>query len=361
MHNNSQLSSRPDSTTGKRITATLLRIVAGTIGIAIWLWCIGFAYSLDDNNPTWITRLIALAIAVAIPILVIRFRRHRRWIPLTALVIVFAISLTSFRLMKPSHDREWSIPQAQLPYADIQFDAASGQNLVVVNNIRAFRYGPSASGDRGGDSHYNDTYDLEKLESVWFGVDRFTDVEPLAHTFLSFGFEEGSHRTNYLAFSVETRREKDELTYSPFRGIFNNYEIIYVIADEQDVLAVRSNVRENVVQLYPVRATRDQARAMLLDMLQRANSIRDNPEFYHTLTSNCTNNIVSHTNKVLDEPISAWQQGVVFPGYSDWLAHRLGIIDTDLPLAEAREKFRIDQRVKVYDGTSDFSKFIRER
>ena len=209
------------------------------------------------------------------------------------------------------------------------------------------------------DRHYDDAYELAKLKRVWFGVDRFTTVEPLAHTFLSFEFEPGSHKTNFLAFSVEARREKNEKTYSPIRGFFNNYEIIYVIADEQDVLSVRSDVRENVVQLYPVRATKDQAIAMLKDMLERTNGIHKSPEFYNTMTNNCTNNIVYHTNKVLDEPISAYQRGVVWPGYSDWLAYQLGIIDTDLPLNEARERFRIDQRVKKWDGKSDFSEFIR--
>jgi len=298
--------------------------------------------------------------------------------------------------MRPSHERQWGAAQAVLPFAEFdteplgndggnvegndestqysvpstQYSSPSTQHstpstqdsapstqdsaldgpgkpeLVTVNNIRATRYGPVAE---GGLSRYNDTYDLTKLKSVWFGVDRFTEVEPLAHTFLSFEFKPGSQRSNFLAFSM----------YSPIRGIFNNYEVIYVIADEQDVLSVRSDVQEHVVQLYPVRATQQQARELFVDMLMRANSIRQTPEFYHTLTSNCTNNIVYHTNKVLDEPISAWQRGVVFPGYSDWLAYQLGIIDTELPLDEAREKFRIDQRVKAYSGQGDFSEFIR--
>ena len=248
--------------------------------------------------------------------------------------------------------------QAILPYAEIKTDASHQDSFAVVHNIRANRYGPVAPSHQ---SHYDDTYDLTKLDSLWFGVDRFTEVEPLAHTFLSFGFKNGDHRANYLAFSVETRREKDEELYSPIRGLFKNYELIYVIADEQDVLSVRSDVREHVVQLYPVRTTPERLKAMFLDMLDRANGVRNQPEFYHTLTSNCTNNIVFHTNKILERPISSWERGVVFPGYSDWLAHRRGIIDTELPLAEAREHFRIDQRVKAYDGSGDFSEFIRRR
>jgi hypothetical protein len=244
----------------------------------------------------------------------------------------------------------------RLPYADVLPPDMGGTEFAMVQNIRANRYGPQAT-SRG--IYYDDKYDLSKLKSVWFGIDRFTKVKPLAHSFLSFAFEPGTHRSNYLVFSVETRREANEMTFSPIRGIFRNYEIIYVISDEQDALSGRSDDRENVIQLYPIRATKEQVRAMFLDMLARANSIREQPEFYHTVTNNCTNNIVYHTKNVLEEPITAWQRGVVFPGYADWLAYRLGIIDTDLSLEEARKKFRIDQRVKKFDGTSDFSEFIR--
>lgn len=335
-----------------------------TICLVAWLWCVGFAFSLDDYIPVWAAKVLAAVIGLGLPVLFLWFRR-RKWLPVIGLAIVFLACLIGFKSMRPSHDRHWGEGQAILPFAEfvgsdgnfiLQSEPAHEIEQVTINNIRATRYGPVAA---DGANRYTDTYDLSKLKSVWFGVDRFTDVEPLAHTFLSFEFEPGSQRTDFLAFSVETRREKDELMYSPIRGIFNNYEVIYVIADEQDVLSVRSDVQEHVVQLYPVRATRQQAREMLVDMLQRANAIRETPEFYHTLTSNCTNNIVYHTNKVLENPISAWQRGVVFPGYSDWLAYRLGILDTELPLEEAREKFRIDQRVKSYDGQSDFSKFIR--
>lgn len=328
----------------------------GVLSLVAWLWCVGFGFSLDDNHPAWIANLAMGVIGIGVPFLFFYCRRNLK-VPLLVLAILFCACFVGLRMMVPSHDRDWGDPQAELPFAEFK-SSGNDSELVTVNNIRALRYGPIGA---DGPKRYSDTFDLSKLKGVWFGVDRFTTVEPLAHTFLSFEFEPGSHKNNFLAFSVETRREKDEMTYSPVRGMFNNYEVIYVIADEEDVLSVRSDVQENVVQLYPMRATKQQVKEMFVDMLERANGIKESPEFYHTLTSNCTNNIVSHTNQVLDEPISAWQQGVVFPGYSDWLAYQLGIIDTDLSLTDAREEFRIDQRVKAYDGKGNFSEFIRGR
>jgi hypothetical protein len=322
----------------------------------LWIWSIGFAYCLDDNIPFVVAKILAAVIASAAPFSFWWFRKkHFAW-PLLTIGGIFIGCLLAFSTMKPTHDRDWGLAQTILPFAVIDTDENGQPISVEVRNIRANRYGPVSPDHQ---SHYDDTYDLSKLDSIWFGVDRFTELEPLAHTFLSFGFKDGDHRANYLAFSVETRREKDEELYSPIRGLYKNYELIYVIADEQDVLSVRSDVRDHVVQLYPVRTSPERMKAMFVDMLERANGVRDKPEFYHTLTSNCTNNIVFHTNKILQRPISSWERGVVFPGYSDWLAHRRGIVDTDLTLEEARENFRIDQRVKAYDGNVDFSEFIR--
>jgi hypothetical protein len=335
----------------RRWAERLLKVMLAVI----WCWCLGAAFSIDEPYSFGLSMLMAIVV-LAIPVWAfigrlkgwsIRWRR----LPVAMLLLVWFSLWGLLVILIPSNERQWSLAQQALPQAIIEGEQ------VTIEGIRSFRYGPAA----GKTSTYTDQYDLSQLESVWFGVDRFTDLEPMAHTFLSFGFAAGSHRSNYLAFSVETRREVDEDSYSPLRGIYNNYELIYVIADEQDVLSVRSDVRENIVQLYPVKTTPDAARHLFLDMLQRANGLHESPEFYHTLKNNCTNNIVYHVNKLVEDPISTWQRRIICPGYSDWLAMELGLIDTELPLAEAREHFRIDQKVKSYDGTVPFSEFIRSK
>ena len=127
------------------------------------------------------------------------------------------------------------------------------------------------------------------------------------------------------------------------------------------MLMQRANVLAHPVQLYPMRAEKEQMQAMFLDIIHRINSVAETPEFYHTLRSNCTNNIVAHANHVGPNPINMWQRGVIFPGYSDWLAYRYQLIDTELTLEGAREQFRIDQRTSQWDGQGNFSSFIRER
>ncbi|MEM9941654.1 MAG: DUF4105 domain-containing protein [Planctomycetota bacterium] len=314
-----------------------------------WLWCLLFLVFLDDQ--------IGMLAYIAAGLLLgfgyfFCWRSHLSSIRWISTLVLLAICISVFATMVPRHNREWGLAQSKLP--KIEFSA--NQSFVTISNIRSNRHN-----DPNRVEYFDATIELAKIRAVWFGVDRFTSFQPVAHTFLSFELESGEHPVDFLAFSIETRREKDELNYSPLRGMFNNYETIYVIADEEDVLSVRSNIRENVVQLYPVAASAEQAKIMFVDLLERAKTIERQPEFYNTITNNCTNNIVYHANKCLDEPISFWQRGVVFPGYADWLAYQHGLIATDLDFQDAREEFRVDQRVKEYDGNGNFSDFIRGR
>ncbi|HEX8672264.1 MAG TPA: DUF4105 domain-containing protein [Longimicrobium sp.] len=111
--------------------------------------------------------------------------------------------------------------------------------------------------------------------------------------------------------------------------------------------------------LYPVRATPPQVRAMLEDVLRRANELRERPEFYNTLTSNCTSNLVRHVNRIAPRRVP-WSPRTLLPGYSDALAYDLGLIDTDLPFAQARERFHINERALKHADDPAFSLRIRE-
>lgn len=133
-----------------------------------------------------------------------------------------------------------------------------------------------------------------------------------------------------------------------------------MVADERDVIRLRTNYRKDPVHLYPVRAERARIRAMLVDMLRRANELRERPEFYNTLTNTCTTNLVRHLNRISTRRVRPFSPRVLLPGYSDALAHELGLLDTDLLLEEARERFLITPRAQRLGDTPDFSRRIRE-
>lgn len=247
-------------------------------------------------------------------------------------------------LIAPSNDRNWSPDQRVLPRAE--FDGSQ----VHVRNIRNIHYRSTADYDI---RHYDATFDLDTLDSVWFIVEHFPGVRGPAHTMVSFGFGDG----RFVAVSVEIRREVGE-SFSPLRGLLKRYELMYVVADERDVLELRANHRRDDVYLYPVRTTPERRRRMFVEMLERANALAETPEFYDTLTSTCTTNLVRHVNTIAPRRIPLSYK-VLLPAYSDELAFDLGLIDTDLPLDQARRHFHINERAERFAGDPAFSRRVR--
>jgi hypothetical protein len=243
-------------------------------------------------------------------------------------------------VVRPSNQRDWSTDQAVLPFAE--FDGP----MVRVHNIRNFRY---RSVSDFTPAYYDKSFDLRKLEKVWFVVEPFGKWRGPAHTFVTFGFG----NDDYLAISVEIRKEKGE-SFSPLKGLLRRYEVMYVAGDERDLIALRAKYRGDQVYLYPIRTTPERMRRMLTGMLSRMNKLRAEPEFYNTLTNTCTTNLVRHVNTITPGRIPL-RLGVLLPGYSDELALELGLIDTNLPLEEARRKFDITPIATRYAEDDSFS------
>jgi len=186
-------------------------------------------------------------------------------------------------------------------------------------------------------------------------VEPFSDWRGPAHTFLSFGFGNGE----YIAISVEIRKEKGE-SFSPVGGLLQQYELIYVIGDEHDLIGLRANYRHDDVYLYKMRATPEQIRELFVSMLERANQVAANPEFYNTLSNTCTTNIVEHINSLVPGRIPLSYK-TLLPAYSDELAFDLGLIDTALSRDTFRAAHKINDMAKRHANDTDFSAAIRHR
>jgi hypothetical protein len=254
------------------------------------------------------------------------------------------VFVSAYALIRPSNDRDWSPDQRVL--ATAVFDGGR----VHVRNVRNIAYRSAADYDV---RHYDATYDLGALDSVWYVVEQFQGVSGPAHTMVSFGFRDG----RFLAVSVEIRKEAGE-RFNPLLGLLKRYELMYVVADERDVIGLRANHRRDDVYLYPVRTTVERRRRMLVEMLERANELARSPEFYNTLYSTCTTNIVRHVNTIAPRRVP-FSYKVLLPAYSDELAFDLGLIDTDLPLDQARRKFHINARAERFAADPEFSRRIR--
>jgi len=246
--------------------------------------------------------------------------------------------------LKPSNYRDWSPDQAALPYAEFE------GSRVLVHNIRNCAYLTDASYVV---NHYDKEFDLNRIESVDFIVVPFRGVPALAHTMLSFGFRDG----DYVAVSVEIRKQRGD-QYSIVGGMLRQYELMYVVGDERDLIKLRTNYRKDDVYLYHARATPDQARALFVDVIERVNQLAAEPEKYDLFTNNCTTNIRQHINDLAPNKVPYGVE-VLLPGRSDRLAYDLGLLDTDLPFEEAKRRARINDLAERCGESPDFSTLIR--
>jgi hypothetical protein len=252
--------------------------------------------------------------------------------------------LVGWSAIPARNDRNWQPDVAVLPYATMDGD------LVTVHNIRNFDY---RSETDFTPAYYDRTFDLTRLDSVdlfavyWMGPN-------IAHTLLSFGFGE----TDRLAVSIETRKEQGE-GYSTIKGFFKQYELFYVVADERDVIRLRTNYRDPVedVYLYRIRGSAADGRSLFLEYMRRINGLKERPEYYNTLTTNCTTAIWLNAQVVPGPLPFSWK--LLLSGHTPEYLYEQGLLDQSLPFAELRKRSWINARARAADGAEDFSERIR--
>lgn len=246
-----------------------------------------------------------------------------------------------------SNYRDWSPQFSRLPYA-----TALPDGRVQLINIRNNLYLTELD---FVPQYYDREFDLQDVQSVDFILVPFQNAPFMAHTMVSFRFSDDT----YLSVSAEIRTEKGE-EYSPVLGLGRQYELTYVVADERDLIRLRTRHRNAEVFLYRTTATAEQAQALLVDMLERVNRLASKPEFYNTVTNNCTTNVVNHVNRLRQNKLAfSWQ--VALPGYSDKFAWEQGLLDRSVPFEELRRSARINDLADVHYDDPDFSKLIRQR
>lgn len=281
--------------------------------------------------------------------------RCRNTFAITGLLLAcLAIGCQSFeKRITPSNHRDWAPDQAVLPTAEVN------GNLLTVHNVRYCKH--LAPGEYVTD-YYDKTYDLGRLRGVDFITMPFGPVPALAHTMLSFEFDGPPGPTPsdpiHLAVSVEVRKEKGEEVFNPMLSMAQQYEIMYVVADERDILYSQTVIHDSPTYLYRTIATPEVSRAMLVDMLTRANELAAEPEFYDLLLNNCTTNIAQHVNRIKPNRIM-YDIGVLLPGLSDQKAYNEGLIAGAGTFEQLKARALINTRARLATSRDDFSAAIR--
>lgn len=260
----------------------------------------------------------------------------------TAFTVLFLGVAAWWISISPSHDRNWRPEVAVMPRVTIDGDR------VHITGVRNFDY-------RSRDDFTVRYEEREVLLSRLSGIDFYVSywAEGLVgHTFLSFIFDNAPP----LNISIETRPEVGE-GFNPIASLFKQFELIYVVGDERDLVGLRVNHRQETVYLYRLNTTADDARRLLMIYLERINELANRPEFYHLLSNSCTINIIRYANAAGRE--GQFDIRHLFNGLIDSYLYHSGRIDTTLLFDELRRRSLINAAGQAAGGAADFSDRIR--
>src|SRR6266481_6078325 len=285
----------------KWIAKAFLMLLISIVVTAMSAWG-GLAIYYSNLPGEWLRKVLAVAFVLfGAALLIWYFFSAKRILPLFIFCAAFLLLVGWWSTIPAMQDRDWAPEYAKLTHATINGD------LVTIYNIRNFDYRTETDFTP---RYYDKTFDLRQLDSVDV-IASYLMGDAIAHVFLSFGFA----GKDFLSISIETRRQRHQ-SYSTIAGFFKQYELYYVVADERDLIRVRTNYRQprEDVYLYRAQIPRENVLRLFLDYVRRINELKDHPAFYNTLTTNCTTAVLVHTRVNPGSPPFSWK--VLPSGYT---------------------------------------------
>lgn len=257
-------------------------------------------------------------------------------------MVSLALLLGWWLSLKPSNSREWADDVAQTTTAVRHGD------IVTFSHVRNF--------DWRSENDYTPRweqrqYDLGQLHSVDMLLSYWTGPA-IAHTLMSFGFSDGRQ----LVFSVEIRKEHHE-RFSEIGGFFKQFESSLIVADERDIVRVRTNIRGEDLYIYRIDMPQDAMRELFLAYADEANQLAIEPRFYHTITANCTTVVYEMVRKII--PGLPMDYRLLLSGYLPEYLYDIGGLDKNFSLEILRQNGRVTDRAQAADRDPDFSRLIR--
>lgn len=333
----SNLNSAPPSKLLKLGRFALL-VVLWTIATGFAAWAFGalrfdFPYFKSISPWAFLTLIIGIVLLT-----------RSLWKALALTALACSLVLAWWSTQKPRNDRQWQPDVAQLAWAEIE-----GADI-TLHNIRNCDYRTP--------TNFTPHWETRKVRlSQLTGIDMFINYwgSPwMAHPIISFQFADALP----ICFSIETRKEVGE-KYSAIGGLYRQYELTYIAADERDVVRLRTNYRKGEESyLYRTKISPERARERFMEYLANLNQMRDQARWYNAITTNCTTAIRSQHPKAERLPFD-WRLLVNGKG-DEMLYERKMIATDDLPFPELRTRALINPAAQAADQSPDFSQLIRQ-
>ena len=320
----------------------MFRLLAWLLAWIVAILCSAWAFgAIYYDFPA--VRQMAAGIFVLILLVTVIFVRGKL-LKLAAVFAAFAVVALWWLTLKPSNDRPWQPDVAETAWAEINGDD------VTIHNVRNCNYRTETDFTTHWETR---TVRLSQITCMDLAI-MYWGSPWMAHPIVSFRFADALP----LCFSIETRKTVGQ-EYSAVRGLYRQYTLIYIVADERDSIRVRSKYRHGEdVYLYRTLASPAQARVRFLEYVAAINSLRDHPRWYNAITTNCTTNIRTQRPTSQRAP---WDWRMLVNGKADeMLYERHAIATGGLPFSQLKQRSLINKRARAVDKDPDFSRLIRE-
>ncbi len=308
---------------------------------------LSYMIALGDSAPSPLRTTLAIGFLVFIILILClkRFSIRRYHQSLLILAGLWIWALIDWLSIQPSNQRTWQQDVEKLAYAEID------SPWVNVHNIRNFSYRSEFDYQP---AYYDKPFNLDELQ----GVDLFAVYwmgPAISHIILSFDFGNDQH----LAVSIEARKETGE-GYSTLNGFFRQYELIYVVADERDLIGLRTHYRQDPpeqVYRYRLHVPIENVRRLFLEYIKQINELNQNPAFYNTLTENCSSSVWLMSRVNTDHVPFSWK--ILLSGYVPEYLYESGKLDTSQSFAELQQMGYVNPKVEQMAIDETFSRRIR--
>jgi hypothetical protein len=243
--------------------------------------------------------------------------------------------------LRPTQDADWQSQAAILAYAIREGDR------ITVHNIRDFEHRSATDFTPRYDTR---DFDLANLRAVDLFIN-YWGSPCIVHPIASFDFGPQGH----LCFSIEIRPTRGQ-EYSTLAGLYRQFTLIYIVADERDVVRLRTNYKHEDIYLYRLRFSPDEARVRFMEYIDVLNELYARPAWYNVITHNCTTAIRALHRSAQQAP---WDWRILINGFLDRMLYERGVLAGDLPFEELRAQALINKRAQEAGDAPDFSQRIR--
>jgi uncharacterized protein DUF4105 len=319
-----------------RFCRFVLVVFAGLVGLLLVAWGTGALY-FDLPVPLAFRVTAATTWVVGTIVLMIFGGARGR----LTILLGFAAILAWWLTLSPSQNEDWQPQVGTLAYASSEGDR------LTVHDIRNFEYRSITDFTPRYDTR---TFDLANLRALDLFIN-YWGSPYMAHPIFSFDFGPQGH----LCFSIETRPRQGQ-SYSTLGGLYRQFELIYIAADERDVVRLRTNYKHEDIYLYRLALPLDEIRTRLKEYIDRLNELHSHAVWYNAVTANCTTSIRAQHARSEQPP---WDWRMLINGFADQMLYERHALAGDLPFAELKTQALINKRAQEAGDAPDFSERIR--